>query len=113
MASEKAYINEHDSIVFLADDDERLSDFTEAGYREIAPQDRVVVQAAEVSTFTWGGEEVAYADVADGSVGMEVGGDHAAVVDYVRKVRDLRKTQERLRARENPEPRVVRKGKNA
>lgn len=111
-ATERAYVNEHDTIVFLNDDDERLQDFLDAGYREVGPDDRIVRQAAEDSTFVWEGSEVAYADVADG-VGpvTEVGGDHADVVEYVRKVRALRSRNDKARKADQPPAKILRKGR--
>lgn len=124
MAAPKAYVNEHDTVIFEDDvqalEEETgvtLQDYLDAGYREVEPPDRIVLQAAEISPVDPTDQSprpMTFGDLADATEGStaDLPGRHPMIVGYVRKVRALRAAQDKARPRDNPEPRVTRKGKN-
>jgi hypothetical protein len=113
----KAYINDHDTVVFFEDDDERLEEFLDSGYREVSPEDRIITQAAEISQAGPDGNVTfgQLADMAaDGDFQMDLRPDQAELVDYVREVRALRSRNDKARTKaglDNPPATVVRRGK--
>jgi hypothetical protein len=112
----RAFINEHDTIVFeddiLASEEESgvgVQNFLDAGYREVTEDDRIVPQAAEADPHFGGmardvldSDKMSMADLPDGD---------AQIMDYISRVRDLRKRNDRARAKKQADdaPVVVRK----
>ena len=118
----RAFVNDHDTVVFEDDIVRRqeetgvsLEDFLAAGYREVTPEDRIYVQAAEHTVVDPTGQSAAtFGDLAEAmdrdDASFDLGPGNNEILTYVRRIRDLRAANEKARPR-GDEPVIVRKGR--